>query len=454
MKRFWLVLLSLGLVMAFSASAFAVDVKVSGSYFAAGVYLDKIYLDEETAADAGQSTAFYFQRLRVGTELIVAPGLSVITRFDAMERVFGSTRNTSTNVQPGSAGTWGENENIAFDYVYVKYAAPIGTFQVGAQAGGTFGTIFNDGEEPRYRIKYISPDYSGFSWTATIEKNTDNSYYDDHDAAKVDSSNADADVDTYYLTGVYKAKNWTAGLLYGYQIDNSNTANNNALLTPTTRYEATKHIFNPYATAVIGPVKLQAEVKYEVGERDYESALVTNREKDIDGFAGWIDAVATFGPVYVGGTFAYAKGDVDAVATDDKITNTVTGGRDWSPTLIMWNEDRARWVGSINSTAGNDGFDAAFANAYLYQLRVGVKPVEKLDVCFAASYAERDKVLDNFDKSLGWEFDLTGTYKITNNLSYMLGAGYLITGDYFKGANQASEVENNYMIINKLALTF
>lgn len=35
MKRFWLVLLSLGLVMAFSASAFAVDVKFSGSYFAA-----------------------------------------------------------------------------------------------------------------------------------------------------------------------------------------------------------------------------------------------------------------------------------------------------------------------------------------------------------------------------------------------------------------------------------
>ncbi len=46
MKRFWLVLLSLGLVMAFSASAFAVDVKFSGSFYAAGMYLDKTNLQK------------------------------------------------------------------------------------------------------------------------------------------------------------------------------------------------------------------------------------------------------------------------------------------------------------------------------------------------------------------------------------------------------------------------
>jgi len=33
-EEIWLVLLSLGLVMAFSVSAFAVDVKVSGEYYA------------------------------------------------------------------------------------------------------------------------------------------------------------------------------------------------------------------------------------------------------------------------------------------------------------------------------------------------------------------------------------------------------------------------------------
>ena len=36
----------------------------------------------------------------------------------------------------------------------------------------------------------------------------------------------------------------------------------------------------------------------------------------------------------------------------------------------------------------------------------------------------------------------------------MLGVGYLLTGDYFKGTNSANEVANDYLVINKLTLTF
>ncbi|MCK7480302.1 MAG: hypothetical protein M0C28_25835 [Candidatus Moduliflexus flocculans] len=54
----------------------------------------------------------------------------------------------------------------------------------------------------------------------------------------------------------------------------------------------------------------------------------------------------------------------------------------------------------------------------------------------------------------GYEIDLTGTYKITNNLSYLLGAGYLVTGDYFKGASDTNKITNNYLVINKLTVTF
>jgi len=40
MKKLWLVLLSLGLLMAFSVSASAADVKFSGEYYAAGLYYE------------------------------------------------------------------------------------------------------------------------------------------------------------------------------------------------------------------------------------------------------------------------------------------------------------------------------------------------------------------------------------------------------------------------------
>ena len=39
----------------------------------------------------------------------------------------------------------------------------------------------------------------------------------------------------------------------------------------------------------------------------------------------------------------------------------------------------------------------------------------------------------------------------------MLGAGYLFTGDYFKGFNPPltnTEVRDNFLVINKLTLTF
>jgi hypothetical protein len=71
------------------------------------------------------------------------------------------------------------------------------------------------------------------------------------------------------------------------------------------------------------------------------------------------------------------------------------------------------------------------------------------------SYAQADKKPAGFTGgAYGTEVDLTGTYKITNNLSYLLGVGYLFTGDYFKGTNGSNKIDDDYMLINKLTLTF
>jgi hypothetical protein len=112
------------------------------------------------------------------------------------------------------------------------------------------------------------------------------------------------------------------------------------------------------------------------------------------------------------------------------------------------------------------------ANAWFFQGRVGVKPTPQLDAMLSVSYATVDKKTVPYEfmsvswyapttgSSYGVEVDLTGTYKITNNLSYMLGAGYLFTGDYFKGINQFqsmfgnAKVQDDFIVINKLTLSF
>ena len=64
MKRFWLILLSLGLVMAFSVSAFAVDVKFSGDFYAAGVYVNKTEVRDAFLTSKSQHSLLFSETAR------------------------------------------------------------------------------------------------------------------------------------------------------------------------------------------------------------------------------------------------------------------------------------------------------------------------------------------------------------------------------------------------------
>ena len=55
-----------------------------------------------------------------------------------------------------SAGTVAENENIAFDWVYINYKSPIGVFDVGYMNYGTTGTVFGNNSPTQPRIKYAN----------------------------------------------------------------------------------------------------------------------------------------------------------------------------------------------------------------------------------------------------------------------------------------------------------
>jgi len=449
MKRFWLVLLSLGLIMAFSASAFALDVKFSGSYYVAGMYLNKVSLGDPGTPN--ENTAFYYQRLRVRTDFIVAPGLVLITRFDAMERAWKAPRSTpgtaldeTYGLNSNSAGTRAENENIAFDWAYVQYQSPIGRFEAGYMADGAWGTVFGDTTFAHPRITYMSPSLANFYIFATTVKLADNSY-----TAINGATTTDADNDKDVLAFWYLGKGWNAGLLYGYF--------NIKSFRPSLNASMKFHVLMPYFYGKFGPVTLQAEVDYGFGKYfAYELPSVTP-DKDLSSLAGWIDAQADFGPLYVGGTFAYSQGQ-DPNNTD-KQQQLLGGGNDWSPALIMFNYERNYWAGYLSgngATMGASTGGGAFMNAYLLQLRGGVKLSEKFTLGAAASWATADQKPTTtwISKDYGYELDVTATYKITNNLSYMLGGGYLWTGDYFKGTGSANTTVNDYLLINKLTLTF
>lgn len=437
MKRFWVVLLALGLMAAFSTTVFAVDVKLSGEYYAAGMYLDKTSLQK----DVGPSTAFYYQRLRVQTDFIVSPGLKLVTRFDAMERAWGATRSLpGTTLATDSAGTRAENENIAFDWVYIDYKSPVGAFAVGIMNDGSTGTIFGNSYAPYARIKYstsFGPATLNLAYTKIKELSN---------TAILPRTTADTDNDKYGIEGVFNWKGGKAGLNVNYY----NYKENRTAVPP---YAIKYFLITPYAIAKIGPVAVQTELNYAAGKyKDYESGTSTI-DKDVASMSGWVDATADLGMFYVGGSVAYASGDNEPA--DDKKQDTLNGGRDWNPCLIMWNYDRFNWAGALtgyNAAADDNG---TMKNAWFYQVRGGVRPIDKLNIMASVSYASADKKPANYlNSDYGCEVDLTGTYKIANNLSYMLGAGYLFTGNDYKGTSDANQINNDFLVINKLTLTF
>ncbi|MGB4295582.1 MAG: hypothetical protein WBJ16_08105 [Smithellaceae bacterium] len=461
MKRFWLVLLTLGLVMAFSTSVFAADVKFTGSFYAAGMYLDNTSFMGNGSEKP--STAFYYQRMRIKAEFIATPALKLVTQFDAMERIWGASRSTTkTNpfgqpiVDSDSYGTREENENIAFDYAYIWYASKIGLWQVGILSDNVWGTTFGNNDEPEGQIHWTLVKMP-FIIGGKIVKISENS-----SSAVVYSpwgTQTDVDADKYLLYGIYNFKGNNFGGqvgLLGYYVRNA--ALRAFPAAPNGQYKQDVYGLIPYAKAKIGPVAVEAEAQYQWGKaRNWESGVALDDVK-ISSWYAYADALADFGMFYVGLTGAFVSGDGDPA--DDKAKNTLDAGRDWNPLLILFNYDRTYWGGGL---AGWDGTDAdnAMTNALFGMVRAGVRPVKDLDIMLAVAYAEADKKITRtnpptatLNDEYGWEVDVTATYKITNNLSYMLGVGYLFTGDYYQGSSSANDVQDTFLVINKLTLTF
>jgi hypothetical protein len=221
-------------------------------------------------------------------------------------------------------------------------------------------------------------------------------------------------------------------------------------------------LIDPFVKATFGPVYVEGEVLYKFGktaayESDHSAANEDVKLKN--SWSAYVMANVTLGPAYVGAAAIYVNGD-DKTTNDNEAGQS--GGYDFNPCLMLFNYDLGRWNGGMGPT--NTPMSGGIINAMIGQIFGGIKPIPKLDVKLSFTYAKA--VEDMYtgapytdankyvSKNYGSEVDLTATYKIYDNLSYMLGAGYLFTGDYFKGNVDSRQLDNDYLLTNKLVLTF
>jgi len=466
MKKLWIVLISLALVAAFCMPASAVDVKFSGSYYVAGDYYNA-----DGDNDWDFTTAFFRQRLRVQTEFVVSPGLSLITRFDALEKIWGDQNWTGpeSNVArrpahvPGKENGALEQENIEFEQAYIQYMSKVGMWWIGYAPHDFWGTTFGDSTQTQALIQWILPLNQnwviGAKYFKTYEGSS--SLFNGYDRAN------DSDDNAYVGIAMYKTQDLEGGLKVAYRRianfrDGELYDSGSSMYPPWLDDEPTIDgwLLTPYFIGQFGPVKVQGELEYWNGDMKFDRELESNpftKDKKMEMLSVYADATVTFGPAYAGGRFIYASGD-------DPDTNKIEGsnfapfweanwgGKDLKQTLILWNEDVTNWAGDLTDA----GLGPGVKNAYFYQIYGGYK-WQDFDFFASVAYAQADEYVwdDQEDKDYGWEFDATATYKITNNLSYMVGVGYLKAGDFFKDKDDGDQwVDDVYVVTNKLTLTF
>ncbi|MEI7671970.1 MAG: hypothetical protein WCK00_07645 [Deltaproteobacteria bacterium] len=470
MKKFLVVLLSLGLIVAFGMTASAADVKFSGQYYLTGQYENNRTL---SGADSVPSLANMWQRTRIQTAFGIADGLTFTTRFDALERQWGNISNSSTSnldrsnsrtagtvstvtVPGATAGTYTSTstvtagalqENIEFEQAYVGFKTAIGMFNVGYQAAGEWGTGFGDEPNSRPRLKLDSP-IGPVIITAIFEKQLES-------AASLFRS--DADGDKYMLAATYQFKGGAAGLLYV----NTNMANTRP---GTTGYRTTLHTLDPYIKATFGPVYLEGELIYTTGKWAAfdNGTTVTGPDVSAGGLGAYGLVKASFGPGYFGASAGYSSGNDYSNA--DKNGIGPKSSTSWSPGIIFGDANYRTWNqgangGNIGNANGVQYDMLAKQNLLAYNVFGGYNPTPKLNIdmqfwMLQADTAKLSATTEAVSKKYGMELDLTATYKIYDNLSYMVGAGYFQTGDYFKGTNSANTVGNDYVLLNKLTLNF
>lgn len=472
--------------MAFAIPAFAADVKFSGSYIIQGYYEDnraiaKNYPLPDGSNEAG-SLSNMWQRLRLQTDFQVAEGLKLTTRADIMEKIWGATRGSAT-APTSSVGNNSEADNIHFDHVYVSFNTAIGLIRTGYMAQTAFGTDFGNSADQTYGPR--------IAWSYDAGPLTVGVIYDKYEASKAYNSvgpaqisaatissagvasfsagaSTDADKDKEKISPyfIYKFTGGETGLLLQYRWDSTKSA------VADGNYKGEWYVVNPYFKGKFGSVYAEGEFAWVYGhDRKYETAAGGYKDVDRSGYQLYLMANVDLAPAYVGAAIVWVRGT--DTKKNDKNSAAEGGGTDFNPCLILYNYDLARWNGGLGGLLGSGGIGTSLVTyntsdgktglayspgARAVQVFAGVKPIPKLDVKLSYTYAQADEVPYlagvKVDREVGHEIDLTATYKIYDNLSYMIGGGYFIAGDIWKLGDPNTKVENDYLITHKLTLTF
>jgi len=348
-----------------------------------------------------------------------------------------------------------QEQNIQFRRAWVEFTVPFGQFWAGYMPDGifgigSFGSLDTEGPTLLFLTK-LGPVVPIIGWEKVIEGGLTD--FGGHRAA-------DSDFDKYFVGATYYGSAGEIGLLWVWY--------KNDAFAP--EYPAAPwglkmdfYWLESHGKYTYGPLYAEYEFVYEWGDEVKWQDDAPLKDVDHSAYEWYVNLKYTAGPAYLGFQYGFCSGtDWDKLEEDNKDTGfLIPGFGVWQPTLILFNDWLDRFAGSyghgVNPAFSNEfnafAYGGSFQNASLYQLYGGYSPIPKLGLKASLAFVKADQTYEGQDDDIGKEFDLQASYKIYDNLEYMVGFGYLWTGDYWKACSH-DKVDDDYLIINQLTLSF
>ncbi|MDP3028052.1 MAG: hypothetical protein Q8O04_00855 [Deltaproteobacteria bacterium] len=470
MKKGLIIIAAALFVAAMVLPAMAVDMSLSGYYRVRGFYQSNADQGQVTpwegtnpygGANAyGSPEAWWDHHLQLNPVFKVADNLKLVTRVSAFNnQMFGSgstsgaitTKNSATGSDFATFNDPDGADNIIFNRAYIEWATPKGTLKIGRQDAGTTFLPFANSERDGDRIRYNSPTWSGFNFSAYYEKLTESSVTSGHNIG-------DEDKDSYVLRLNYAQPCWWLG--YGLDFVRDRTSSSGIAIPPYAAYKA-DYFLHHVALKANDPTNtyfFEGELQLQAG--DYKDYYGATADIDRKGWGYYAAVGMKKAPLTVALATAFTSGD-DNAADDYKVGPAF--GLDFQP-LYIATGPYSNILTSQSGTSGGAMSDTALsglpsatrcntgAKAYVLSADYQCSPELALHGALGAAYA--DKVGAGVDDEFGTEFDLGLKYQIMSNLAYELHFGYLWTGDFFKGPAGKYTTDDIYQIDHSLTLSF
>ena len=370
---------------------------------------------------SGTNAEWWDSRLRLTLVWPVAENVKVTARADINEGFWGDRVETATKVpatatepettkyaadaNPRKAVDW-DQLNLSF----VWPNTPI-TIVVGRQTT-TWGPGFFVSQDHRDRFR-IGAKVSDFNLFYTYDK------YGEVGTLHETSTLDDWSQHTVGFTSLMAG--WNYGAIVAL-VQNATTLNT----------EVSRWVVDGYGMGKVGPVDLKAEAVWGFGKDDNTG----KPDVDASGLGIYVGATMPAGPVTAGLEFAYVAGD-DPSTTDKNEGAFASDYQSPFWSIILFNS--LDYNGYANeSVTGPAPSDSGMKNAWGTKLSCSAAPMQGLTLYGAAVYASRLEDVKNATTGvvtpadpLGIEIDITATYAITPNVSWTVGGGFLVAGNYF-----------------------